>query len=69
MRMAALTKSAMLRARAESTLANHGLALALGRALVAAALHDGRVQIQVMGHHRGAKNADGDIEHARVSDN
>ena len=41
-----------------------GFALAFGRALVVAALHDGRVQVEIVGHDRGAEDADGDVEHS-----
>ena len=41
------------------------LALALARVLVLARLHDRRVQVQVVRHHRRAEDADGDVEHRR----
>ena len=44
-------------------------ALPFGRALVAAALHDRGMQVQVVRHHRGAQHADGDEEHLGFSDN
>jgi len=46
----------------------NGLALAFGGALVAAALDDRGVQIEVVGHDGGAQHADGDVEHVGVGD-
>ena len=37
-------------------------------ALVGAGLHDRGVQIEIMRHHRGADDADGDVEHLRIGD-
>ena len=62
MRMAALTKSAMHQRQRRVDIRHvHGLALAFGRALVFAALHDGGMQIEIVGHYRRAEDADGDV--------
>jgi len=39
-----------------------------GAALVVAALHDRRVQVEIVRHDCCAQNADGDIEHGGVGD-
>src|SRR5262249_10291640 len=44
------------------------LALALGRALELAGLHDRRVQIKIVWHHRRAQDSDRDIQHPWVTD-
>ena len=43
-----------------------GLALALRRPLVIAALHNRRMQIQIVRHHRRAQNADSNVEHVGI---
>ena len=40
--------------------------LARVAALVGPRLHHARVQVQVVRHHRGAQDADGDVQHARI---
>ncbi len=65
--MAALMKSANINARVESIVAN----LIASRfpadvQLVAPRLHDRRMEIQIVGHHRRAENADRDVEHAGI---
>jgi hypothetical protein len=44
------------------------LALARVRIGVLACLHDGRMQVQVVRHHRRAENADGDVQHVVVAE-
>src|SRR5438046_9304798 len=44
------------------------LAPALRRLLELARLHDGRVQVKIMGHHSRAKNADADVKHFLICD-
>ena len=44
------------------------LAFASRRLLVFARLHDRRMQIKIMRHHRRAEDADGDVEHLLVRD-
>ena len=65
-RIAALMKKAKSSATVESSVANR-IASRLRRRIGphAPRLHDGRVQIEVVGHHRGAQDADGDVEHRR----
>ncbi len=43
-----------------------GLPPARAGLLVAARLHDGGVEVEVVRHHRRAEDADGDVEHLRV---
>ena len=58
--------SANISATAESIVAKRiASRLALDRVGVLARLHDRRVQVQVVRHHRGAEDADGDVEHVR----
>ena len=45
------------------------LAAAGRRALEVARLHDGGVEIEIMGHDRRAEDADADVEHLRVGEN
>ena len=54
--MAALMKNANNRATVESSVAKR----------MASRLDDGRVQVEVVRHDRGAQNADGDIQHHRI---
>ena len=68
MRIAALMKSADISATAESIDAKRiASRLALERVAVLARLHDRRVQVQVVRHHRRAEDADRDVEHVRVA--
>ena len=61
-------KSANISATVESIVAKRiASALALVRVVILARLHDRRVQIQVVRHHRRAEDADGDVEHLRVA--
>ena len=68
-RIEALTNSASISAMVESVVA-HLIASrrALVGARVGAGLHDRGVQIEVVRHHGGADDADGDVEHRRVGD-
>ncbi len=52
--------------RAVNVAVAQGFAASLRRARVVPGLHNGRVQIQVMRHHRSAQDADGDVEHQRI---
>jgi hypothetical protein len=45
-----------------------GLAFALGRRLILARLHDGRMEVEIVRHHRGAEDAHGDKKHRRIRD-
>ena len=64
-RIAALMKSANISATAESIDAKRiASRLLLVRVAVLPRLHDRRVQVQVVRHHGGAEDADGDVEHA-----
>src|SRR5262249_61535469 len=46
-----------------------GLALVLRLTLECAGLHDARVQVEIVRHHRGAQDADGQVEHLAVEEN
>ena len=47
---------------------SHRLALLRRGVAVGARLHDGRVQVEVVRHHRGADDAHGQVEHVRVGE-
>ena len=60
-------KSANISATVESIVANlMASRLAFGVLLVFPRLHDRRVQVKIVRHHRRAENADGDVKHLRV---
>src|SRR5712691_11670975 len=46
-----------------------GLAFVLRLRLESARLHDARVQIQIVRHHRRAQDADGNVKHLAVAQN
>ena len=59
--------SANIRATVESMVANLiASRLPSRRLLEFPRLHDGRMQIKIMRHHRRAENADADVEHLLV---
>ena len=63
----ALMKSANISATVESIVAKRiASRLLVARVAVLARLHDRRVQVQVVRHHRRAEDADRDVEHVRV---
>ena len=65
--MAALMKNANSSATVESSVAKRMASrfdAVVGQHLPG--LHDGRVQVEVVRHHRGAQDADRDVEHRRV---
>ena len=65
--MAALINSANISASVESMVANlMACAFTGGVQFIAAGLHDGRMQIQVVRHDGGAQNADRDVKHAGI---
>ena len=67
-RIAALMKSADMSAKDESMVAKRiASRLPSKVSRVAARLDDRRVQVQVVRHHGGAEDADGDVEHAAVA--
>ena len=68
-RIAALMKSADISATVESIVAKRiASRFPSNVSSVLARLHDRRVQIQVVRHHGGAEDADGDVEHVAVAD-
>ena len=61
-------KSANISATVESIVAKRiASRLALVRVAVLPRLHDRRVQVQVVRHHRRAEDADGDVEHVGIA--
>ena len=67
-RIAALMKSANISATAESIDAKRiASRLLSARVAVLARLHDRRVQVEVVRHHRRAEDADRDVEHVGVA--
>ena len=67
-RIAALTKKAMVRATIESMVLKRTALRMDGFVLLQlAALHQGRVQVQVVRHYGRADDADGDVQHPRLT--
>ena len=67
--IAALISRASASARVESIVAKRiASRLPASGRRVAARLHDRRVQVEVVRHHRRADDADGEVEHRRVGD-
>src|SRR5215469_6001377 len=45
----------------------NGLSLAFWTTVILTGLHNGRMQIKIVRHHRGSQNAHGYIEHLRIA--
>ena len=67
-RIAALMKNAKSSATVESRVAKRiASRFDAGSVPHLPRLHDGRVQVEVVRHHRGAQDADGDVEHRGIA--